>query len=385
MKLTDRNVAALILPEGKDEHFEPVDEIPMLFVRLRGMAKTWVFQGRIGKLQFRIKIGDCSAMPAAAAREIARRYYAMVMLGQDPRAERKKTVEGETVGSMIRVYLARQAEALRPRSLVEVRRHLLTNAVSLHHLLLAGVDRRAIAALLARLGVSSGPIEANATRASLSAFLAWCCREGLIDVNPVVNTNRFPARSRERTLTDAEIKAVWKATADGGEYSVMVRLLMLLGARRAEIGDLLWSELDLDAALITLPPTRTKNGRAHVIPLPEAALELLRAQPCNSDRVFATRSWARSKRLLDERSGVSGFVLHDFRRVLSTRLHEKLGVAPHIVESILGHAIVGISGVYNKAVYLDERRKALSMWAEHVAAIVEDRPAKILADTGRPQ
>jgi hypothetical protein len=88
-------------------------------------------------------------MPASIARSIAVKWYAQVRLGQDPTAGRKTEARGETVGSAIRVYLARQAEALRPRSLVEVRRHLLVHAAPLHRLPLAGVDRRAIAALLA--------------------------------------------------------------------------------------------------------------------------------------------------------------------------------------------------------------------------------------------
>jgi integrase len=228
--------------------------------------------------------------------------------------------------------------------------------------------------------VSSGPIAANTTRASLSAFFVWCCREGLIDANPTINTNRFPTRSRERTLTDDEIKAVWRATEDTDQYSAIVRLLMLLGALREEIGGLLWSEVDFDAGLISLPPTRTKNARPHIIPLSATAIEILRAQPRDrAIRVFAVRSFSQSKAMLDRRSGTTGCVLHDLRRTLSTRSHEDLGIAPHIVESILGHAIAGISGVYNKAIYLDERRKALGMWAKYVGAIVEDRPAKIVA------
>jgi len=178
---------------------------------------------------------------------------------------------------------------------------------------------------------------------------------------------------------------------------------MLLSARREEIASLRWSsEVDLEAALIILPSGRTKGGREHEIPLSGPALEILKAlsRRMNSDGtprdfVFGGgrggfQGWSKSKRELDARilaarqramkSGMPPWTLHDFRRSFSTTAHERLGIQPHIVEACLGHATFksGVAGVYNKAIYRVDKRRALETWAEHLMAIIEDRENKII-------
>ena len=173
---------------------------------------------------------------------------------------------------------------------------------------------------------------------------------------------------------------------------------MLTGARRDEMASLCWSEIDMDAATITLAPARTKNRREHVIPLSESALAILASQSCRAEADGSPRElvfgygrrgyqdWSGSKTDLDARIAQQGralaWTLHDFRRSLSTALHECFGVPPHVVEAILGHVgghKAGVAGVYNKALYLDERRRALQRWADHVNEIVSGRrPSKIV-------
>jgi integrase len=163
----------------------------------------------------------------------------------------------------------------------------------------------------------------------------------------------------------------------------------LLGLLRQVGGGLCWSELDLYSGLITLPPARTKHGRTHVIPLPTPAIEILGAQPRGAgEHIFGKngfKSWSRGKALLDQRSGVKEWRLHDLRRVVSTKLHEELLQPPHLIEAILGHVQPGVAAVYNRGQYLAERRRVLDMWAEHLAAIVEGRTAKVVAFAGRAQ
>ena len=136
------------------------------------------------------------------------------------------------------------------------------------------------------------------------------------------------------------------------------------------------------------------------------ALEILKAQPrrVNSDGtprdlVFGNgqggfQDWSASKRDLDTRiltarqaraptgkaTSVPQWTLHDLRRSFSTTLHERLGVQPHVVEACLGHTTFrsGVAGVYNKATYRADKRRAFEMWAEHVMSIVEDRENKII-------
>jgi integrase len=224
--------------------------------------------------------------------------------------------------------------------------------------------------------------------------------EGLIGANLFANTNK-PATNaaRERTPSDAELCAIWRALGnDGRQYATIVRLIMLTGTRRDEIGALRWSETDLDAALITLPPERVKNGRKvgreQEIPLSDPALAILKAIPRRTnpdgsprDLVFGNgqggfSDWGGNKRELDARLlGMPKWVLHDLRRSMSTTMHERLGVQPHIGEECLGHTTFksGVRGVYNTAQYRNEKRRALGLWAEHLMAVVENREQTVVS------
>ncbi len=397
MKLTDAIVAKLALPAGKTDWTYWDEGSSGLGLRLReGGSRNWVYQFRLGKRQGKPKIGSWPAMRVADARSAASKMHAKVQLGQNPSAEKARAIatQGETFGALADIYLDRQRQRLRPRSYQQLERHLRVRAKPLHRLPLVEADRRAIAQILAKASASA-PVQANRLRASLSGFCSWAVREGLIDVNPVLATNKNDeGGGRERVLDDDELRSIWTATAGDDPYSRIVRLLALTGCRRQEIGALRWSEISFERALISLPGERTKNHRPLEIPLSQPALAILEAQPrrLNRDPVFAWRGdsftdWSNCKKALDERAQIARpWNLHDMRRSMSTRMHEDLAIAPHIVEACLGHVghQGGVAGRYNKSRYGDEKRRAFNLWAEHLASIIEGRPAKVLAFTGRP-
>lgn len=208
-----------------------------------------------------------------------------------------------------------------------------------------------IAMLLADIAERSGPAASNRVRASISAFLSWAAREGLVESNAASFTNRATeVGARTRVLSDQELACIWHASG-GDQYGSLVKLLMSTGCRRAEIGALRWSEIDFEAATATLAPARTKNKRRHVVPLSAPALAILQerwaARELERDMVFGSgddrgfQDWSGSTRDLDQRlvaagTPISNWTLHDFRRSLSTSLHE-WGTPPNIVEAILGH------------------------------------------------
>jgi integrase len=394
MKLTTANVAKLTLPAGKSDHIEFDDDVVGWGLRLRSSGKpTWIYQYRVGPRSRRMTLGTLAALSPSVARETAVKLYSKVRLGGDPANEKERakaaTALAETFGDGVALYLKRQGQRLRARSLVEVTRHLNVHAKPLHRLQLVEIDRRAIARLVSALADSSGAVAANRTGSSIAAFFAWAIREGWIDHNVAATLNKQHEQPRSRVLSDSELRRIWAATSGADQYSSIVRLLMLTGCRREEIGGLQWSEIDFDKALITLPPARTKTKREHLVPLSAMAIEVLEAQPRRDrEHVFGERpthgfrGWSPSKAKLDERAGIEpGWVLHDLRRTVSTRMNGELGIAPHIVESVLAHVghKSGVAGVYNKAAYTNEKRQALAQWCEHVLAIVEDRPAKVVS------
>jgi integrase len=382
MKLTQRTISALDVPRGKSEHIVFDEDLPGFGLRARrGGARTWIYQFKIGAQHRRMTLGSVSAVTAAQARRTANELHAKVRLGQDPASEKAegRARAAETMGALLRPYLAQKRSSITPGSYKNVERHLNKHCRTLHVLGLTKIDRRAVAGVLTRIATTR-PIEANRVRASLSAFFAWCISEGLLDHNPVVGTGRRDEKSRDRVLSDAELKSIWHATPGPDDYSAVVRLLMLTGARVAEIGSLSRSEINGQA--IVVPGTRTKNKRPHTIPLSAPARNILHTQfqRHNHDFLFGRRpgrpltGWSNLKASLDRRIGsaVANWTHHDLRRTFATKLAE-LGVAPHIVEALLNHASGhkhGVAGVYNRAEYEAQKLHALNLWAEHLIAVV---------------
>src|SRR5262249_34056727 len=166
-------------------------------------------------------------------------------LGEDPAATKaeERAAAIETMSVALDGYLAYQRERLKPRSAVEVERHLRKHCRPLLGLRLDKIDRRTVAHQLAAIAAKRGGVTANRVRASAHAFFAWCIRQGLAAHNPVAGTGRQPEKSRDRTLSDSELKVIWAATADASDYSAVVRLLALTGLRAAEVAGLKWSEI----------------------------------------------------------------------------------------------------------------------------------------------
>jgi integrase len=321
------------------------------------------------------------------ARNEAKRLLGLAVSGDDPFA---KPVPAEAFGPEAERYLGKQRQALKPRTYVELERHLRRDCGALARLRLAEIDRRTVALRLAEVETASGPTARNRVRSSLSAFFNWSVREGLLDANPVAGTARADERgSRERVLTQAELAELWAALPQG-DFGEIVRLLILTGQRREEIGGLRWSEVDLDQGLIVLSPERTKNLRQHEVPLSRQARAILQRQPKRKGRDFVFgigelgfSGWSKSKERLDQALLVKrraadrrakplpAWHLHDLRTTAATSMAE-LGVLPHIVEAVLNHVSGhkgGVAGIYNRARYADAMRDALQRWADQVEAI----------------
>jgi integrase len=399
LKFNDRSARAVELPSGVADKTFFDGDLGGFGVRVRASgARSWVVQYDFGGKTNKMTLGTIDDLAAAKARAIAKDIFAGVRLGRNPAVEKRlaKAAVVETFGALLPRYLGHKRVELKRRSYEEVERHLTLHCKSLHGRPVANIDLRAVAILLADIAERSGPNAANAVRVSGSAFFNWLIGEGVVEVNPFARANKAAvAGARERTPTDDELREIWRACPDG-DYGAILRLCILVGARKSEIADLSWSEIDFDNALITIPARRMKNRRDHEIPLSAPAFTLLKGLPRRDGRdlVFGRgdrgfSGWSKAKRELDERiaaarltvkkkgkvEAMPAWCLHDLRRSLSTTMHERLGVAPHVVEEVLSHLTFkeGIRGAYNTARYRAEKRAALSIWAEHVMAVVEGR------------
>lgn len=382
MRFTNQSAASLQLPPGRDSLVVFDDDLPGFGLRISaGGSRQWVVQYRnaLGQSK-RESLGRVGLLSATDARKAAGERLARAKLGEDPHASRAKerARAAVTFGHGIEPYLAAVAPALRPTSLSEAVRYMRVVWKPLHKTPLHSVDRRQVAARLAEIARDAGPYAANRARAALSAHFAWLIGTGAAEVNPVIGVPRpAPEEPRARVLTENEIRRVLGACR-ADDFGRIVRLLLLTGQRRDEVAAMAWAEVDLAGALWKLPPERVKNGRPHDVPLSGPALDLLAGSPRLEDRalVFGQGSggfqgFSRAKAAHDERSGVTGWRLHDLRRTAATGMNE-LGVLPHVVEAVLNHVSgsrAGVAGIYNRALYASEKRSAMDLWAAHLATL----------------
>jgi integrase len=399
MKLNQRNAAALKLPSGKPEHFYWDDDLRGFGLRVRREGnRTWVVGYRVRRGRYRrLTLGDVAKLNAEQARTEAKRIFGDVARGIDPLAERqaKQLGAARSLGAVIDDYLTRKAKELRPASLRNARLYLQGwHFKPLHSHAVTDIKRIDIAGRLDKIADAKGPTTARAARAALSAFFASAWKKGIVESNPVLGTESpAPGASRERVLTDAELRAIWNACGDG-DYGRVVRLLILTGQRRNEIGGLRWGEIGADRdgkAVILLAADRTKNRHSHVVPLLPMAQKIIDSVPKRGDFLFGSAGftgWSAGKAALDERlkGKVADFRLHDVRRTVATKMAESpddggLGIEPHIVEALLNHLDghkSGVAGVYNRAGYKTQIRAALALWNDHLRSLVEGGGRKLL-------
>lgn len=232
-----------------------------------------------------------------------------------------------------------------------------------------------------------------------------------IEVNPASKIDSKmivgKMRSRERTLTDLELRYVWCAAQKlAYPFGDLVRGLMLVPYRLRELAELSHPEIDdltvpatvktasspslpeIRCHAITIPAERSKNGEAFVIPLAPTMQALVAALPTfkGGDFKFTTtagrvpvsgfsgaarnlnREIARF-RAADGLEPMPSWVWHDLRRTIRSKLAE-LGVTDRVAEKLQGHKIKGIEGTYNRYTYHREMLAALTLWEGALANIV---------------
>jgi integrase len=320
-------------------------------------------------------LGDPAVVPCVQARNKARALRAKVALGEDPQGERIAARKAITFAARVEEYLAATASRLRPRTLELRQRHLRTHCKPLHGVSPAAITRGDLMKLLAEITQRRGKVAANRCGSTLSAMFAWLMLSGVVEANPMVGVKPHPERSRDRVLNDEELTKIWHASDTGGDFDRIVRLLLLTGCRRTEIGGMTWLELTGD--LFVLPASRSKNAKPHEVPLTPLAIMQLPARVKDRDLVFGTDAagftgWPRGKQRLDRRIGIGAIApwsLHALRRTCSTWLAEH-DTPPHIVDAVLGHTRGGVHAVYNRSTLKAQKRAALTLWATHIGGIV---------------
>jgi integrase len=343
-------------------------------------------------------LGVYPAMTLAEARTAAREALNALLEGKHPKRlaeEKRKAADAaardavaNTFGSVAEDFIRYYLPTIKSARVYEarVRRELIP---ALGTRPIAEIRRREIIALLKGIAERSGAEAARGTLVVLSRLLNWAVAQDLpgFEANPTASIKAGDtlgkAKARNRLLSDVELAAIWRATDSLSQpFAGVYRLLLLTGARREEIAAARWEDLDLDAATLTIPAERAKNGEAMLIPLPPAAVALLATiRRFAGPFIFSTTAgrrplgaFSQAKGRLDAAIAAQGatvtpFVVHDFRRAVRSGLG-RLGVPAVVAELCLGHRQRGIAGVYDRHSYLDEKRDALRKWEAHLLGVV---------------
>jgi integrase len=388
-RFTDRFVHSVVPPEmGRAVYID--GDVAGLELRVSTEGrKAWSIRYRPkGSERKRETYGTYPAISLSAARQRAKDIGAAATKGIDlPAAERReREAERQTAGRpqtverLLDEYVERYCKPNQRKWTLTARMFDAHVKPAIGRKKLAELRRADIVELLDDLQNEKGfRAQVNRIRSQIIAALNWAIEREYLETNPAAAIKKRKIEgSRDRVLTDDELRAIWQAADGLSEPSrSLVKAWILTGQRRDEVRCMTWNEVDLGRAVWTLPAARNKGKRDHEIPLTSAMVGLLDALHRRGVPVFTadgTKSYAGQKRLktiLDRGSGVTGWTFHDLRRTASTGM-AALHVSQDTIDRVLNHAKGALAGTYNRHQYLDEKRHALEAWAGRVAYIVGD-------------
>lgn len=322
-------------------------------------------------------IGSSDVLTIDHARERARTAIKRIREGVPP--VEPLPAKPASFGAVAAEWLKRHVEKNGLRSRTEVERVLKKNILP-HwgNKNFVDIRRSDVTALLDHVEDTSGPSAADHVLAIARGVASWFASRHDTYSSPFVRGMRRTdpkSRKRERILSDAELRAVWRAAEDTGTYGALVRLLLLTAQRRSAVTQMKWG--DLDGNVWRIPMEERAKGTAGTLALPEMAMQIVDAQPRHAGTfVFAAgrgagplNGFSKAKAAFDRRCGVTGWTLHDLRRTARSLL-SRAGVRPDIAERVLGHAIGGVAAVYDRHRYDSEKADALHRLASVIDSIV---------------
>jgi len=377
---------------GRVEYFDAI--LPGFGLRISSTgARSWILMFRVdGKLR-RLTVGTVAKVPRVEdARREARAALEAAAAGDDPAGKKVSDNETslrrreDTVAAVVERHVARYCKP-RNRSWRDTQRLLINHVVSRwgdRHV--ATIARRDVRELLDDLAVRGFGAGANRVLAATRKLFGWAVEQDIIDASPCVAL-RAPAAEteRDRVLKDDELIRVWRAAETmGGVAGAFIQMLALTGQRRDEVATIRWQDVDLDKDLWTLSREATKGDRSHEVPLAPLAVEILGRLPRLGDFVFTTAGdrpisgYSKINARLDKLAGIEhGWRLHDARRTCGTGM-ARLGVAVSTISRVLNHKEGGVTKIYNRYSYLDEKRQALGVWASHIERLLIPTPENVV-------
>ncbi|UOA32551.1 Prophage integrase IntA [Sulfitobacter sp. DSM 110093] len=370
-------------------------------------SKSWALRYRSVGKPVKLTLGAWPAMSLAKARAAAAEALEAAKSGDDPAAKKRAEKaarlevdlsERDKVKTLIGQYDNLRLKGLRSRA--TVRRELDRFVVAawgerdIHT-----IAKRDVIDLLDGIAESGRAVTANRVRAYLNTFMNWCVERDILAMSPATGVKRVVKEaSRERVLSDDEIRWLWRACDELDLWGPFTKTLLLTGQRLGEVAGM--REAEITSATWHLDAKRTKNGRAHDVPLSEAALDVLAStmKIKGAGYLFTTTGASALSNFHRGREAVAAkmveiaakergepveiphWTFHDLRRTAATGM-ARLGIPVRVTEAVLNHVSGtggGIVAVYQRHDYADEKRAALDAWTRYVVSIVEGRAENVI-------
>ncbi|WP_193187383.1 tyrosine-type recombinase/integrase [Nisaea sediminum] len=367
-------------------------------------SKSWSTRLSIrGAGRVRRDLGAYPSIGVAQARRIAEDWRNQARRGIDPRDEFIRPSK-LTLKAAADLWLSASTN----RSADQCRRRLELHVLGFEKigdLDVRDIEQRHVARLLTHLKTKKRlTAEVNRVRSTLSALYSWLVTQGEVQENPVARTARVEETSirkakegNSRVLNVTEIVRIWRSAEQLQPIPrALIRLLILVPLRRQEWTEVNRAEvIEIDGyTCLSLPASRMKGRRPHLVPLPQQAVEILEAMPQLGDMIFSTdgvrpyagwRSAAKAARVsaeLDE-----PWCVHDLRRGVATGMGE-LGIPENVIARILAHSpmrLMGVTAVYDRSQRLRELSNALNRWAVFIEQEVLGRRNVVSLPLGQIQ
>ena len=381
VKITTRAIKAHLPADRRGS----LTDSEIVGLQLRGSSRSaqWSLRLRLAGQRQRIDLGPYPALSPDAAREAARVWIGRVARGEDVAAELNRTrtlASGMTLDELIGVMVDRKTTRSRVNVAYEMR------------LYLAPLLRRPAASLTRadllppiRAKQAKHPATGGRLLRITKALLSWAAAEGLLEANAFATVRAPQVRSRDRTPSLEEVRAIYAAAGELGQpFAAVFRVLVLTAQRRTETARLRWRQLDsldTDRPIWRVDAAETKNGQTLDIPLSAQAAELLQglrsATPhAAADHfVFTTRGGARpvsgfgkvKVRLDAKLPTVEPWTPHDLRRSFATEMAQR-GWPAEVINKALNHQATStgtvVSRVYNRASLFEQRAELAQVWAD---------------------
>ncbi len=401
-KMTAVTVEKIKPGESRIEKPDTLVKGLVLVVQTTG-SKSWQLRYRASGVRRRMALGSYPDVSLADARKAATEALVVVTAGGDPVGEKRaeKVVaelsERDQVKNLVEQFAKRHLSTLRSGATVkrELERHVVSvwGERDIH-----SITKRDVIDLLDGIADSGRVVSANRVRAYIGKFFAWCVERDVIDQSPAAGVRPVAKeRSRERVLSDDEIRWLWTACDRVGQpWGHLGKMLLLTGQRLGEVCGM--TDREIDGDLWSLSGERTKNGRAHTVPLSGAALDVLasvgrikgaRGLILTTTGTSTLSGYTKGRNHLAEAMAeiaseeqgepieIDHWTFHDLRRTCATGM-ARLGISVRVTECVLNHVSGtggGIVAVYQRHDYAEEKRHALDAWASFVTDLVKGRRA----------